>query len=166
MNRMHALREKYPLEASRFRGPGATRTLIIIFFAGIVVAAVAVAAGLASDMRWPIVAVMAAGLLPSMYCWTMLRAANHAKDTAPDAEVDEYERRVLDTWRGRALKAYSALTGIGGFVFMMLGVLRDTESSVALMAAGYFMLFTFLIVYPLPMVGFANTFNRNEEDNK
>lgn len=73
---------------------------------------------------------------------------------------------MLSTWRKRALKAYSALTGIGGFVFMMLGVLRVTESSVALMAAGYFMLFTFLIVYPLPMVGFATTFNRNEEGIK
>lgn len=166
MNRMHALREKYRLEASRFRGPGATRTLITIFFAGIVVAAVAVAAGLASEMRWPIVAVMAAGLLPSMYCWTMLRAANHAKDTTPDAEVDEYERRVLDTWRGRALKAYSALTGIGGMAFVMAGALRDAPDSTALMAAGYFMLFTVLIVYPLPMVGFATTFNRNEEDIK
>ena len=45
----------------------------------------------------------------------------------------------------------------------MLGVLRDTPSSTALSAAGYFMLFTFLIVYPLPMVGFAATFNRKED---
>lgn len=164
MNRMHALRKKYPLEASRFRGPGATRTLIIIFFAGVVVAAAAVAVGLASDMRWPIVTVMAAGLLPSMYCWTMLRAANHSKDTAPDAEVDEYERRVLDVWRGRALKAYSAATGVGGMAFVMVGALRDAPDSTALMAAGYFMTFTCLLIYPLPMIGFAMTFNRKETE--
>ena len=39
----------------------------------------------------------------------------------------------------------------------------DGPGSTALVAAGYFMLFTFLIVYPLPMVGFAVTFNRKED---
>ena len=94
----------------------------------------------------------------------MLRGANNNIDTAPDEQVDEYERHVLDTWRKRALKAYSALTGIGGTVFLLLGALRDSPSSTALMACGYFLLFTFLIVYPLPMVGFAITFNRKEEE--
>lgn len=31
------------------------------------------------------------------------------------------------------------------------------------MAAGYSMLFTFLIVYPLPMIGFTITFSRKED---
>lgn len=78
--------------------------------------------------------------------------------------MDEYERRVLDTWRGRALKAYSALTGIGGMAFVMVGALRDAPDSTALMAAGYFMTFTCLLIYPLPMIGFAMTFNRKETE--
>lgn len=163
MNRIDAIRKQDPLNAKRFRNPRDVRWLIVVFFAGIAVAIAGTVVGLASDTHWPSVFPLTAGMLISMYCWSMLRAAHDHVDTAPDDQVDEYERHVLDVWRKRALKAYSALTGIGGFAFMMLGVLRDTDSSVALMAAGYFMLFTFLIIYPLPMVGFAVTFNRKEE---
>ena len=159
MSRIDTTRTQDPLGAKRFRNPRDTRRLIAVFFAGIAVAIAGTVIGLASDTHWPSVFPLTAGMLISMYCWSMLRAAHDNVDTAPDDQVDEYERHVLDVWRKRALKAYSALTGIGGFVFMMLGVLRDTDSSVALMAAGYFMLFTFLIIYPLPMVGFAVTFN-------
>lgn len=166
MNRIDTIRAQDPLNAKRFRNPRDVRRLIVVFFAGITVAIAGTVIGLASNAQMPSLIPLTAGMLISMYCWSMLRAAHDSIDTAPDDQVDEYERHVLSTWRKRALKAYSALTGIGGFVFMMLGVLRDTESSVALMAAGYFMLFTFLIVYPLPMVGFATTFNRTEEDIK
>lgn len=164
MNRIDTIRAQDPLNTKRFRNPRDTRRLIVLFFAGIAVAVAGTVAGLASDAQLPSLAALTVGMLVSMFCWSMLRGANNNIDTAPDHQVDEYERYVLSTWRKRALKAYSALTGIGGFVFMMLGVLRVTDSSVALMAAGYFMLFTFLIVYPLPMVGYAITFNRKEED--
>ena len=164
MSRIDTVRKQDPLNAKRFRNPRDTRRLIIVFFAGIAVAIAGTVIGLASDTHWPSVFPLTAGMLISMYCWSMLRAAHDNVDTAPDDQVDEYEHHVLDVWRRRALKAYSALTGIGGFVFMMLGALRDSPSSTALMASGYFMLFTFLIVYPLPMIGFAVTFNRKEED--
>lgn len=166
MNRIDTIRAQDPLNTKRFRNPRDTRRLIVLFFTGIAVALAGTVAVLATSTQWPaLIALIAlvAGMLTSMYCWSMLRGANDNIDTAPDDQVDEYERHVLDTWRKRALKAYSALTGIGGFVFLMLGVLRDTPSSTALSAAGYFMLFTFLIVYPLPMVGFAATFNRKED---
>ena len=163
MSRIDTVRKQDPLNAKRFHNPRDTLRLIIVFFAGIAVAIAGTIVGLASDAHWPSLIPLTAGMLISMYCWSMLRGAHDNVDTAPDDQVDEYERHVLDTWRKRALKAYSALTGIGGFVFLMLGVLRDTPSSTALSAAGYFMLFTFLIVYPLPMVGFAATFNRKED---
>lgn len=163
MNRIDTVRRQDPLNAKRFRNPRDTRRLIIVFFVGIAVAIAGTIVGLASDTHWPSLIPLTVGMLISMYCWSMLRAAHNNVDTAPDEDVDEYERHVLDIWRKRALKAYSALTGVGGFVFMMLGALLDSPSSTALMAAGYFMLFTFLIVYPLPMVGFALTFNRKED---
>ena len=78
-------------------------------------------------------------------------------------QLDEYERSVLDTWRKRAMKVFALLTSIGGFIFMLLGSRLDTPGSTALLAAGYFMLFTFLIAYPLPMIGYAITFNRKED---
>ena len=164
MNRIDSIRTQDPLNTKRFRNPRDTRRLIVLFFAGIAVALAGTVVALASSIQRPAVIALTAGMLTSMYCWSMLRGANNHIDTAPDDQVDEYERHVLDTWRKRALKAYSAFTGVGGFAFLMLGVLRDTPSSTALTAAGYFMLFTFLIVYPLPMVGFAATFNRKEED--
>ena len=164
MSYIDSIRAQDPLGAKRFRNPCDTRRLIVVFFAGIIVAIAGTVIGLASDAQWPSLIPLTAGMLISMYCWSMLRAAHDNIDTAPDDQVDEYERHVLDVWRKRALKAYSALTGIGGFAFLMLGALNDSPSSTALMAAGYFMLFTFLIVYPLPMVGFAVTFNRKEED--
>lgn len=164
MSRIDSIRAQDPLRAKRFRNPRDTRCLIVVFFAGIAVAIAGTIAGLASDTHWPSLIPLTVGMLISMYCWSMLRAAHDNVDTAPDDQVDEYERHVLDVWRRHALKAYSALTGIGGFVFMMLGALRDSPNSTALMAAGYFMMFTFLIIYPLPMVGFAVTFNHTEEE--
>lgn len=164
MSRIDSIRAQDPLRAKRFRNPRDTRWLIVVFFAGIAVAIAGTIAGLASDAPWPSLIPLTAGMLISIYCWSLLRAAHDSVDTAPDDQVDEYERHVLDVWRKRALKAYSALTGIGGFVFMMLGALRDSPSSTALMAAGHFMMFTFLIIYPLPMVGFAVTFNHTEEE--
>lgn len=164
MNRIDTIRKLDPLNARRFRNPRDTRRLIIVFFAGLAVAIAGTVVGLASDTHWPSLIPLTVGMLISMYCWSMLRAAHDNVDTAPDDQVDEYERHVLDVWRRHALKAYSALTGIGGFVFMMLGALRNSPNSTALMAAGYFMMFTFLVAYPLPMVGFAVTFNRKEED--
>ena len=164
MSRIDSIRKQDPLNAKRFRNPRDTRRLIVVFFAGIAVAIAGTVIGLASGIRWPSLISLTAGLLISMYCWTMLRAAHDNVDTAPDERVDEYERHVLDVWRRRALKAYSALTGIGGFVFMMLGVLHDSPSSAGLVAAGVFMLFISLIVSSLPMVGFAITFNRKEEE--
>ena len=164
MNRITSIRDQDPLNTKRFRNPRDTRRLIVAFFTGIAVAIAGTVAGQVSDARGPALATLVAGMLVSMSSWTMLRGANNNIDTAPDEQVDEYERHVLDTWRKRALKAYSALTGIGGTVFLLLGALRDSPSSTALMACGYFLLFTFLIVYPLPMVGFAITFNRKEEE--
>ncbi|WCZ34085.1 MULTISPECIES: hypothetical protein [Corynebacterium] len=164
MNRITSIRDQDPLNTKRFRNPRDTRGLIVAFFAGLAVAIAGTVAGLVSDAHSPSLPALVGGILVSMYSWTMLRGANNNIDTAPDEQVDEYERHVLDTWRKRALKAYSALTGIGGFATMMLGVLLDSPSSTALLACGYFMLFTFLIVYPLPMVGFAITFNRKEEE--
>jgi len=163
MNRIDTIRAQDPLNTKRFRNPRDTRRLIVLFFTGIAVALAGTVVALASSIQWPAVIALTTGMLTSMYCWSMLRGANNNIDTAPDDQVDEYERHVLDTWRKRALKVYSALTGVGGFAFLMFGVLRDTPSSTALTAAGYFMLFTFLIVYPLPMVGFAVTFNRKED---
>ena len=164
MNRITSIRDQDPLNTKRFRNPRDTRRLIVAFFAGIAVAIAGTVAGQVSDARGPALAALVAGMLVSMYSWSMLRGANNNIDTAPDEQVDEYESHVLDTWRKRALKAYSALTGIGGTVFLLLGALRGSPSSTALMACGYFLLFTFLIVYPLPMVGFAITFNRKEEE--
>lgn len=163
MNRIDSIRAQDPLNAKRFRNPRDTRWLIVVFFAGIAVAIAGTVIGLASDVQRPSLVPLTAGMLSSMYCWSMLRGAHDNVDTAPDDQVDEYERHVLDVWRKRALRAYSALTGIGGFAFMMLGALRDSPSSLALIAAGYFMLFTFLFVYPLPMIGYAITFNRKED---
>lgn len=99
----------------------------------------------------------------SMLAWTQIKAENGNADAIPEDQLDEYERSVLDTWRKRAMKVFALLTGIGGFTFMLTGELIHHPGSTALLAAGYFMLFTFLIAYPLPMIGYAITFNRKED---
>lgn len=157
---MNRTADTHPEKMTTQRG---TSALIAVFWLGIAVAIGGTVAGLIADDNLLLRALLIPGILASMYCWSKLRGANKHADTTPEEELDEYERSVLDTWRKRALKAYSLLTGIGGFVFLLTGSLHDTSASTALMAAGYFMLFTFLVVYPLPMIGYAITFNRKED---
>ena len=147
----------------KYKTQNGTSALIAVFWLGIAVALGGTVAGLVVDESWILKALLIPGILVSMYCWSKLRTANNNADTAPEEELDEYERSVLSTWRKRTLSAYSLLTGIGGFAFLLTGSLRDAPDSTALIAAGYFMLFTFLIVYPLPMIGYAITFNRKED---
>lgn len=160
MNRTEDTQNTHPEKTTTQRG---TSALITVFWLGIAVAIGGTVAGLVADDNAILRALLVPGILVSMICWSKLRGANKHADTTPEEELDEYERNVLDTWRKRALKAYSLLTGVGGFAFLLTGSLRDTPDSTALMAAGYFMLFTFLVVYPLPMIGYAITFNLKED---
>lgn len=160
MNRTEDTQDTRPEKTTTQRG---TSALITVFWLGIAVAIGGTVAGLIADDNAILRALLVPGILVSMICWSKLRAANGHADTAPAEELDEYERSVLSTWRKRALSAYTMLTGIGGMAFLLTGSLRDAPGSTALIAAGYFMLFTSLIVYPLPMIGYAITFNRKED---
>ena len=139
-----------------------TKTLIAISFLAMLFFIVCTALQLTLSQWW-LSTLSIASVIISMIAWAQIRAENGNADTIPEDLLDEYERSVLDTWRKRAMKAFALLNGIGGFGFMLTGQLLDGPGSTALVAAGYFMLFTFLIVYPLPMVGYAITFNRKED---
>ncbi|MCG7237215.1 hypothetical protein [Corynebacterium sp. ACRQP] len=139
-----------------------TKALIAIFFLAMLFFIVCTALQLTLSQWW-LSTLSLASVIISVLALAQIRAENGNADTIPEDQLDEYERSVLDTWRKRAMKAFALLNGIGGFAFMLTGELLDGPGSTALVAAGYFMLFTFLIVYPLPMVGFAVTFNRKED---
>ncbi|MBP3949362.1 MULTISPECIES: hypothetical protein [unclassified Corynebacterium] len=139
-----------------------TKTLIFVFF--FFMLAFIVCTALQPILRqWWLSTLSITFVVISMIAWAQIRAENGNADSVPEDQLDEYERSVLDTWRKRAMKVFALLNGIGGFTFMLLGERLDTPGSTALLAAGYFMLFTFLIVYPLPMIGYAITFNRKED---
>lgn len=138
-----------------------TKTLIAVFFICLLAIIACTTLQLLLGITWIYFASIVF-VLVSMVAWSLIRETNGRKDTVPEDQLDEYERSVLDTWRKRALKAFSVLTCFGGFAFLLAGSLRDASDSTALMAAGYFMLFTFLVVHPLPMIGYAITFNRKE----
>ena len=139
-----------------------TKALSAIFFLAMLYFIVCTALQLTLSQWW-LSTLSLASVIISVLALAQIRAENGNADTIPEDQLDEYERSVLDTWRKRAMKAFALLNGIGGFGFMLTGELLDGPGSTALVAAGYFMLFTFLIVYPLPMVGFAVTFNRKED---
>lgn len=139
-----------------------TKALIAVFFF-FMFAFIACTALQAMLNQWWLSGLSITFIVISMLAWTQIRAENGSADAIPEDQLDEYERSVLDTWRKRAMKVFALLTGIGGFIFMLLGERLDTPGSTALLAAGYFMLFTFLIAYPLPMIGYAITFNRKED---
>lgn len=139
-----------------------TKALIAVFFIFMFAFIVCTALQLALSQWWLSV-LSFIFLVISMLAWAQIRAENGNADSAPEDQLDEYERGVLDTWRKRAMKVFALLNGIGGFAFMLTGELIDHPGSTALIAAGYFMLFTFIIVYPLPMIGYAITFNRKED---
>ena len=139
-----------------------TKNLIAIFFLFMFAFIVCTALQLTLSQWW-LSTLSFVFVVISLLAWAQIRAENGNADSIPDDLLDEYERSVLDTWRKRALKVFALLNGIGGFAFMLSGELIDSPGSTALIAAGYFMLFTFLIVYPLPMIGYAITFNRKED---
>jgi len=139
-----------------------TKTLIFVFF--FFMLAFIVCTALQSMLsHWWLSGLSFIFFVISMLAWTQIRAENGNADAIPEDQLDGYERSVLDTWRKRAMKVFALLTGIGGFTFMLTGELIDHPGSTALLVAGYFMLFTFLIAYPLPMIGYAITFNRKED---
>ena len=164
MSRIDTVREQDPLNAKRFRNPRDTRLLITVVFAGMLVSFSCMAYQIAFGFNWWPNAVCLVSIAVSMCAWTFLRLANEMKDTAPEEQLDEYERVVLATWRKRSLKLFSALVGLGGIAFLAAGLFMGDDSDLGLIAAGYFMLATQLIATPLPMVGYAVTFNRKEED--
>lgn len=139
-----------------------TKALIAVFFIFMFAFIVCTALQLALSQWW-LSTLSFIFVVISMLAWAQIRAENGNADSVPEDQLDEYERGVLDTWRKRAMKVFALLTGIGGFAFMLTGELIDHPGSTALIAAGYFMLFTFLIAYPLPMIGYAITFNRKED---
>ena len=139
-----------------------TKALIAVFFIFMFAFIVCTALQLALSQWWLSVLSFIFFVI-SMIAWAQIRAENGNADSVPEDQLDEYERGVLDTWRKRAMKMFALLNGIGGFAFMLTGELIDHPGSTALIAAGYFMLFTFLIAYPLPMIGYAITFNRKED---
>ncbi len=139
-----------------------TKTLIFVFFFFMLAFIVCTALQLMLSQWW-LSTLSFAFVVISMLAWAQIRAENGNADSVPEDQLDEYERSVLDTWRKRAMKVFALFNGIGGFAFMLTGELIDHPGSTALIAAGYFMLFTFLIVYPLPMIGYAITFNRKED---
>ena len=139
-----------------------TKTLIFVFFFFMLAFIVCTALQLTLSQWW-LSGLSFVFVVISLVAWAQIRAENGNADSIPDDLLDEYERSVLDTWRKRAMKVFALLNGIGGFAFMLTGESIDHPGSTALIAAGYFMLFTFLIVYPLPMIAYAITFNRKED---
>ena len=151
--------------AERVRNQKATRVLIAAYFAGLTVAVLLFIASLATNMDpTAFVVCYTAAMLVSMVSWTIIRGANDRKDRVPEAELDEYERDVFTTWRNRAFRIISALTLIGGLGFCAYAFFaRDTVDVTVLIAAGLYMIFTYLFVSTLPMIGYAITFNRKED---
>ncbi|MCG7288474.1 MULTISPECIES: hypothetical protein [unclassified Corynebacterium] len=164
MSRIDTIRKQDPLKAARFRNPRDTRRLIVLFFAGLVISFSCMAYQIAFGFNWWPNGLCLVSIAVSMCAWTLIRSANEMKDTAPEEHLDEYERVVLATWRKRSLTLFSTLVGVGGFGFLAAGLFLGDEFKLGLIAAGYFMLATLLIATSLPMVGYAITFNRKEED--
>ena len=103
-------------------------------------------------------------MLVAMVAWTIIRGANDSKDRLPEAELDEYERDIFATWRNRAFRIISALIPAGGMGFCVYAFFAgDTVDVTVLIAAGLYMIFTYLFVSTLPMIGYAITFNRKED---
>ena len=151
--------------AERVRNQKATRVLIAAYFAGLTVAVLLFIASLATNMDPTVFLVCyTAAMLVSMVSWTFIRGANDRKDRVPEAELDEYERNVFTTWRNRAFRIITALNNIGGFGFCIYAFFAgDTVDRTVLLAAGLYMIFTYLFVSTLPMIGYAITFNRKED---
>lgn len=153
--------------SKRVRNQKATRALIAVYFAGLIVAALLFGISLIAELdSWPFSLSYIVAMLLSMAAWTYIRGANDSKDRLPDAKLDEYERDIFATWRQRAFKAFSALTLVGGAGFLLYATfIADAANSVAYKTAGLYMLFTYLFVATLPMIGFAATINRDHPED-
>nr|VDG62656.1 Uncharacterised protein [Streptococcus thermophilus] len=154
--------------SKRVRNQKATRALIVLYFAGLIVAALLFVISLITGSdSWTFSLSYTAAMLLSMAAWTYIRGANDSKDRLPDAKLDEYERDIFATWRQRAFKAFSALTLVGGAGFLLYATfIADAANSVAYKTAGLYMLFTYLFVATLPMIGFAAIINRDHPEDQ
>lgn len=153
--------------AARVRNQKVTKALIATYFAGLAVAVVLFILSLTTGMSPAVFTVSYTGaILVSMAVWTLIRGANGAKDRLSDAELDEYERSIFAVWRKRAFQAFSVLNLVGGIGFCAYAYLfRDSVGVTALAAAGLYMVFTYLSVATLPMIGFAATINRDHPED-
>ena len=153
--------------AARVRSQKATRALIAVYFAGLIVAVTLFILSLATSMSTTVFLLLyVSALFVSMAAWTYIRGANGRKDRLPDSELDEYERDIFATWRKHAFRAFSALTMIGGFGFCGYAVfVGGSEDGTEVAVAGLYMLFTYLFVATLPMIGFAATINRDHPED-
>lgn len=153
--------------AARVRNQKVTKALIATYFAGLAVAVVLFILSLTTGMSPAVFTVSYTGaILVSMAAWTLIRGANGSKDRLSDAELDEYERSIFAAWRKRAFQAFSVLNLVGGTGFCAYAYFfRDSVGAIALAAAGLYMVFTYLSVSTLPMIGFAATINRDHPED-
>lgn len=151
--------------AERVRNQKATRVLVAVYFTGLTAAVLLFIASLATSLDSIVFVVCyTAAMLVSMVAWTIIRGANDSKDRLPEAELDEYERDIFATWRNRAFRIITALIPAGGMGFCVYAFFAgDTVDVTVLIAAGLYMIFTYLFVSTLPMIGYAITFNRKED---
>lgn len=103
-----------------------------------------------------------------MTIWTMLRITINAKDSAPPEVLDEYELKVLDTWRRHAYSCYTSGLTILCVALVALGtalMMQDSPSTLLGLEPGEWMYFFGLVAITfslacstLPALGYAKAF--------
>lgn len=157
------LRKKAP-RLEGWRTPGRTKALVAVYFAALAIAVITwltLVFGLINV--WWFLGFYVGAIIASMVAYSMLRMTIDAKDSAPSQELDDYEQEVLDEWRVKGHRLAQTTLFVGGFFFVFAGsfLIDSVEPAVLIISAGLYMIFSYLVVGTLPVVGFAATFNQN-----
>lgn len=90
--------------------------------------------------------------------WTMLRTVINTRDVAPDAELDEYEAKVLRTWQVAAYGWMTLIVLTVSMFMVFVAVINPDSLNRWVYTAGLFSILGMMSATAMPTIAYATTF--------
>lgn len=90
--------------------------------------------------------------------WTMLRTVINTRDVAPDAELDEYEAKVLRTWQVAAYGWTTLIVFVISIFMIVVATLSPDGLDRWVYTAGLFGILGMMSATAMPTIAYATTF--------
>lgn len=132
-----------------------TRLLIRIYLGSLIVG---LAIGVAQIFWPPALTAWVPFTLVMVISWSMLRTVINIRDSAPEEELDEYEREILRNWQAIAYGWLVLLALAAAAYMIILGSLAGGDLTHRIYTGGLFTVLVLLLTGALPTIAYATTF--------